>query len=168
MPGRMGNAKRTIKNLMVFKVDPKFNVIYVKGGVPGAKKSWLRISDANKNEYYYQTPPYPTYTPNPDEVLPLEIRHRYDWLRPDEWMRADNSDPDRLEITKAEKLGLIVKEAVQPQTMTEILQGIVERKAAEEQKKKETQALLEKQKQQQKKVAGKKKEVGEDKPKGKK
>lgn len=170
MPGRMGNAKRTIKNLMVFKVDPKYNVVYVKGGVPGATKSWVRISDANKNEYYYQTPPYPTFVPStdPDERVPLEIRHRYDWLRPDEWMRKDNTDPDRLAITKAEKLGFIVTEAVQPQTMTEILQSIVERKAAEEQKKKEALAAAEKQKQLQKKTAGKKKEAGEDKPKGKK
>ena len=65
MPGRMGGKGVTMKNLLVrfvpprcspgfilvmcrssvdqlFKVDPKNNLLYVRGSVPGRNGSWVR------------------------------------------------------------------------------------------------------------------------------
>jgi large subunit ribosomal protein L3 len=42
LPGRMGNKRVTVKNL-VLKVDPQNNVIVVKGAVPGSKGSLLEL-----------------------------------------------------------------------------------------------------------------------------
>jgi len=43
LPGRMGNAKTTIKNLRVMKVDVENNILCIKGGVPGSRNSVLLI-----------------------------------------------------------------------------------------------------------------------------
>lgn len=43
MPGRMGNAKTTVKNLRVVKVDAENNILCVCGGVPGHRSSILLI-----------------------------------------------------------------------------------------------------------------------------
>ncbi len=43
MPGHMGNARITIKNLKIINVDPEKNVILVKGAVPGPRNSLLEI-----------------------------------------------------------------------------------------------------------------------------
>jgi len=43
MAGRMGNARKTIRNLTVVKVDPERNLIFVKGAVPGARNGWVLI-----------------------------------------------------------------------------------------------------------------------------
>ncbi len=48
LPGHMGNRTVTIQNLEVVKVDLDKNVILVKGSVPGAKGSVLKIKDAVK------------------------------------------------------------------------------------------------------------------------
>jgi large subunit ribosomal protein L3 len=44
LPGRMGGARATIRNLQVVKVDGDRNLIFVKGGVPGARDSYLLIT----------------------------------------------------------------------------------------------------------------------------
>jgi large subunit ribosomal protein L3 len=43
LPGHMGSVVRSILNLDVVKVDSDKNVILVKGSIPGAKKSIVRI-----------------------------------------------------------------------------------------------------------------------------
>ncbi len=43
MPGQMGNKRVTVKNVQVVKVDPERNLLFLKGGVPGARNSYLRI-----------------------------------------------------------------------------------------------------------------------------
>jgi large subunit ribosomal protein L3 len=48
LPGHMGNVTVTIQNLEVVKVDLDKNVILVKGSVPGAKKSILKIKQSVK------------------------------------------------------------------------------------------------------------------------
>lgn len=48
LPGHMGCQTVTIQNLEVVKVDLDKNVILVKGSVPGAKGSILKIKDAVK------------------------------------------------------------------------------------------------------------------------
>ena len=48
LPGHMGNVTVTIQNLEVIKVDLDKNVILVKGSVPGAKGSILKIKSSVK------------------------------------------------------------------------------------------------------------------------
>ncbi len=43
MPGQMGNRRITVKNVQVVKVDADRNLIFLKGGVPGARNSYIRI-----------------------------------------------------------------------------------------------------------------------------
>jgi large subunit ribosomal protein L3 len=44
MPGRMGNRKTTIRNLMIVDVRPDMDVIALRGAVPGSKNSILQIT----------------------------------------------------------------------------------------------------------------------------
>ena len=43
MPGQTGNKRATIKNVRVVKVDPERNLLYLKGGIPGARNSYIRL-----------------------------------------------------------------------------------------------------------------------------
>ena len=58
MAGQMGHRTRTVQNLEVFGVDAERGLIMVKGGVPGAKGSWVRVRDAVKKALPKQAP-YP-------------------------------------------------------------------------------------------------------------
>jgi large subunit ribosomal protein L3 len=42
----MGNARVTVKNAKVVKVDADRNLLFIKGGVPGARNSYVRIVKA--------------------------------------------------------------------------------------------------------------------------
>lgn len=44
LPGRMGGARTTIRNLQVVKVDGDRDLIFLKGGVPGARDSYVLIT----------------------------------------------------------------------------------------------------------------------------
>lgn len=48
MPGRMGGERVTMQNLEVVKVDPRHNMLLLKGAVPGPKGGLLIIKDAVK------------------------------------------------------------------------------------------------------------------------
>jgi|SRR5687768_7732923 len=43
MPGQMGDTRHTVRNLLVEKIDAERNLIYVRGGVPGAPNSLVLI-----------------------------------------------------------------------------------------------------------------------------
>ena len=43
MPGHMGNARVTVKNLTVVRIDAEQNLMLVKGAVPGGKDSLVTI-----------------------------------------------------------------------------------------------------------------------------
>ena len=60
MPGRMGFETVTIQNLKVVKIDLEKNVMLISGNVPGAKNSFVVVSNATK-----------AYTPavNPDALV---------------------------------------------------------------------------------------------------
>ncbi|MCP4901631.1 MAG: 50S ribosomal protein L3 [bacterium] len=47
MPGQTGNAKATVKNARIVKIDADRNLLFVKGGVPGARNSYVRIIKAS-------------------------------------------------------------------------------------------------------------------------
>tara|TARA_B100000029_G_scaffold269807_1_gene265117 strand:+ start:267 stop:1028 length:762 start_codon:yes stop_codon:yes gene_type:complete len=49
MAGHMGDKKRTIQNLEIIKSDPKNNLIFVRGSVPGSKNSFVLIQTTSKN-----------------------------------------------------------------------------------------------------------------------
>ncbi|MGG1398724.1 50S ribosomal protein L3 [Bacillus salipaludis] len=48
LPGRMGGEQVTVQNLEIVKVDVERNLLLIKGNVPGAKKSLIKIKSAVK------------------------------------------------------------------------------------------------------------------------
>jgi len=50
MPGRHGNATSTSPNLEVLKIDAEHNLLVVKGAVPGATGSWVRVTPTVKRK----------------------------------------------------------------------------------------------------------------------
>lgn len=48
LPGRMGSDTVTIQNLEVIRVDAERNVILVKGSIPGAKNTFVKIRSSVK------------------------------------------------------------------------------------------------------------------------
>jgi len=44
MPGRMGGTRHTVINLQIVRVDAERNLIFVKGGVPGARDSFVFVT----------------------------------------------------------------------------------------------------------------------------
>jgi large subunit ribosomal protein L3 len=47
-PGQYGNARITVKNLKVVRVDPVNNLLLIKGAVPGPNGGYLTIRQTNK------------------------------------------------------------------------------------------------------------------------
>eukprot|EP00605_Chrysophyceae_sp_TOSAG23-4_P001437 GSChrysophyteH1.ASY1.ANO1.1565.1 assembled CDS len=85
MPGRMGGKRRTVQNLQVVKVDPTRNVIYVKGSVPGAKGSFVRVVDAVMGPFFPSEPPRPTFVgeaPTESILAPAPERDVGDYVIP--------------------------------------------------------------------------------------
>lgn len=58
MAGQMGNSGVTMQNLKVIAIDEENDTILVKGGVPGAKNSYVIIKDAVKRALP-ESAPYP-------------------------------------------------------------------------------------------------------------
>jgi large subunit ribosomal protein L3 len=46
MPGRLGNARVTVRGLRVVKVEPERNLLYLRGAVPGVRGSLLLLKTA--------------------------------------------------------------------------------------------------------------------------
>jgi large subunit ribosomal protein L3 len=68
MAGHMGNDRATVQNLEVFGVDPDRGLILIKGGVPGPKGGWLRVTDAVKSALPPQAP-FPAAVVHKGEAL---------------------------------------------------------------------------------------------------
>jgi len=47
-PGQMGNARITVKNLKVVRIDPVNNLILVRGAVPGHNNAFVMVRQTNK------------------------------------------------------------------------------------------------------------------------
>ncbi len=56
MAGRLGGKRATIQNLTVVSTDAERGLVLVKGAVPGAPGSWVRISDACKRPQPAEAP----------------------------------------------------------------------------------------------------------------
>jgi len=48
LPGQMGGETTTIQNLEIVKVDAERNLLLIKGNVPGARKSFVKVTSAVK------------------------------------------------------------------------------------------------------------------------
>ena len=48
MAGRMGNARSTMRNLQVVRIDAENNLILVRGAVPGPNGGYVMIRPTNK------------------------------------------------------------------------------------------------------------------------
>lgn len=48
MSGQYGNARITVQNLEILRVEPERNLIFVKGAVPGAPMQLLQVREARK------------------------------------------------------------------------------------------------------------------------
>ena len=61
MAGRMGGKTRWAESLLVYKIDPRHNLIFVHGCVPGPRRGYVRIRDAwrglARSRHF---PPFPT------------------------------------------------------------------------------------------------------------
>jgi len=68
MAGHMGHKKVTVQNLEVFGVDPDQGLILVRGGVPGPRGGWLRVTDARKRALP-KNAPYPAAVVHAGEAL---------------------------------------------------------------------------------------------------
>ncbi|KAH9424236.1 54S ribosomal protein L3 [Dermatophagoides pteronyssinus] len=78
MAGHMGSERRTLKGLKIWRINTKYNVIWVHGpAVPGATNSWVYIHDTSLQEKKYNKdnhPPFPTYyEEESEEKLPENI-----------------------------------------------------------------------------------------------
>ena len=56
MAGQMGNRQRTIQNLQVVAADEERGLIFIKGGLPGSKGSWISLKDAVKKALPSEAP----------------------------------------------------------------------------------------------------------------
>jgi large subunit ribosomal protein L3 len=50
MPGHHGNRKVTIQNIKIVDVKEDQNLILLKGGIPGSRRSWILIRNATKKK----------------------------------------------------------------------------------------------------------------------
>jgi len=64
MAGRMGGKRCTVSGLEVWKVLPKYDLLYIKGSIPGARGSTIRIKDCSHPKMgFLSPPPFPTFLP---------------------------------------------------------------------------------------------------------
>lgn len=76
MPGLMGNVYRTSSGLKVWRVNTKYNIIYVNGSVPGHKNCLVKVRDTNLplRQWALATPPpFPTYFTEEEEGLEEDL-----------------------------------------------------------------------------------------------
>ncbi|XP_022643831.1 39S ribosomal protein L3, mitochondrial-like [Varroa jacobsoni] len=86
MPGHEGNERKLCAGLKVWRINHQHNVIWVHGpAVPGPTNAFVYIYDSlfgKKAPTAENPPPFPTYYPDPENPLPVEVYdkdfHRHD------------------------------------------------------------------------------------------
>ncbi|KAL4234173.1 54S ribosomal protein L3 [Mactra antiquata] len=85
MPGWMGNDWRTLSNVKIWRINTKYNVLYVSVGIPGPHHGYVRINDSvtHKIKQKYVEAgkqfPMPTYyeddatEPYPEDIYDEEL-----------------------------------------------------------------------------------------------
>ncbi len=48
MPGQLGNARATVQNLQVVKIDAEKNLVYIRGGIPGPNGNLVSVRGTSK------------------------------------------------------------------------------------------------------------------------
>ena len=91
MAGHMGDKQRTIQNLQVVAADEDRGLIFIKGGLPGSKGSWISLKDAVKKA-----------VPN-DVPYPAGLK--------DTLLSSDNKDVKIEEISTKEEVSAVEAEA---------------------------------------------------------
>jgi len=71
MAGRMGKNKTTFYALKLYRVNTKYNVLWIHGSLPGNNGDCLIIRDSKNTSD--KVPPFPMYFPERDEPLPEDI-----------------------------------------------------------------------------------------------
>ncbi|XP_077982432.1 large ribosomal subunit protein uL3m-like [Glandiceps talaboti] len=71
MAGQMGNRLRVELKLKIWRVNTRYNILYVQGTVPGYYTSFVVVKDSKiaTNE----NPPFPTYMPDLEEEIPEDL-----------------------------------------------------------------------------------------------
>lgn len=68
MAGRMGGKYKTASGLMVWKVVPKYNLLYLVGSVPGPRGTDVKLRDTKvTSKRFKSAPPFPTFLPGDEE-----------------------------------------------------------------------------------------------------
>lgn len=75
MPGHMGNRYRLAKGLKIWRINTKYNVLWVSGiGVPGATNAIVYIYDTNLPLRQPKNPlAFPTYFNQEDDIFEEDI-----------------------------------------------------------------------------------------------
>lgn len=77
MPGHMGQERRLLAGLKIWRVNTKYNVLWVQGpAVPGHVHAYVNIYDTKiekKRHSPENPPPFPTHYPDPANPLPEEM-----------------------------------------------------------------------------------------------
>jgi len=100
MPGHMGNATVSIKNLKVLKVDAPANQILVIGSVPGPVNAWIEIQKTGKkanDTFVLATPPAPAKEP----TKPTKPTRHSEPVYPERSRRVEESSEASPSTTKS-------------------------------------------------------------------
>ncbi|XP_054164893.1 39S ribosomal protein L3, mitochondrial-like [Oppia nitens] len=78
MPGHMGNERRVLKGLKIWRINTKHNVIWIHGpAIPGPCHGWVYLYDSripDKELTAENSPPFPTYyAEHSNEELPEDL-----------------------------------------------------------------------------------------------
>ena len=76
MPGQMGNARRTVQSLLVYKVDAARGLLFLKGHVPGHAGGFVEVRDALRTPPRELGAPFPTFVegaPGAAAALPVAV-----------------------------------------------------------------------------------------------
>lgn len=73
MAGRSKSKYSTQQRLLVWKVMPKQNAIWVKGHVPGYRGNYVFVTDTKVRPYWPKPPPFPTHIPEEGYVPEDEL-----------------------------------------------------------------------------------------------
>mmetsp|Transcript_65672 Transcript_65672/g.104638 ORF Transcript_65672/g.104638 Transcript_65672/m.104638 type:complete len:397 (+) Transcript_65672:72-1262(+) len=90
MPGHMGNNRYTQKNLIVFRIEPRSNLLYLIGHAAGYFDKFVRVRDSHFLPP--ESPPFPTFFPDPNEKEPPEAIQWGGDGRNKLWMKDPNMD----------------------------------------------------------------------------
>eukprot|EP01095_Lingulamoeba_sp_RSL-Kostka_P017067 TRINITY_DN865_c2_g1_i1.p1 TRINITY_DN865_c2_g1~~TRINITY_DN865_c2_g1_i1.p1 ORF type:complete len:459 (+),score=193.64 TRINITY_DN865_c2_g1_i1:33-1409(+) len=157
MAGRMGHKNRTVKNLFLWKIDTKMNLLYVKGSVPGKPGTWLRVIDAKNKKYpKEEIPPFPTFQPKEGEEYPIDLQAKMKPMKSVDDYNIDYQEDDiesfnlsfeyadEQEAKRLAKIKDIVekRKKTQEEQATQKIENRKKEKQKRKEKRKEKRALL--------------------------